>query len=469
MPRLNQETMLAMADFISEQLAHAGLFSVTPSGQRRLVRISRCISSDDDRWALFEIDTANLPDRVTAPDLKKDTIKTHLATTMGYPLRRLFNGTGITYVFDMQPELERAHTLPTTVALPDQAPANYRYAVPFGLTPKGEMLWGELANLPKQPWTGSILIGATSGYGKTSAMTSLLVSLLRVHGPTSLRLALVDPKATDLAAFDRLPHLLCPVATDSDAAFQVVELLTRELEKRKARIAASGARNLWQYNDENPDHAMPLIVSVWDEMYDIAMGWGGTKSPPYRLLNRLLAQGRAFGIVNILATQYPRSDVIDTLLRSNCSTRMALYCSEAVQYKSILGEVATLDAIPGRAALIGPWGGTKIIQGCLVTEAEVKDAVDRWVSGPRVKLTGLEARMVITAAERYSGEFTIRGVYQEFRGEISSTAFNALAKSWHDAGWLTQAPTDRDGKKPRRITSTLLELAKGTNRAQQGD
>ena len=66
-------------------------------------------------------------------------------------------------------------------------------------------------------------------------------------------------------------------------------------------------------------------------------------------------------------------------------------------------------------------------------------------------LSPLERRMVRYALDELEGCFTIKYLYQAFRGDISKGRLSALAKVWEGAALLTQPP--------RRVTYALQVLA----------
>ena len=63
-----------------------------------------------------------------------------------------------------------------------------------------------------------LLIAGTTGSGKTVCVNSLILSMLFRSTPNDLKFLMVDPKMVELAPFNGLPHLLCPVVTDAKKA-----------------------------------------------------------------------------------------------------------------------------------------------------------------------------------------------------------------------------------------------------------
>ena len=72
-------------------------------------------------------------------------------------------------------------------------------------------------------------------------------------------------------------------------------------------------------------------------------------------------------------------------------------------------------------------------------------------------LSPLERRLVQYALDELEGCFTVKDLYQAFRGEISRSRLSALAQAWEASELLT--------KKPRRVTYALRLLAEGDRQA----
>jgi DNA segregation ATPase FtsK/SpoIIIE, S-DNA-T family len=82
-------------------------------------------------------------------------------------------------------------------------------------------LWVDLAALPH------LLVGGHTGSGKSVFLRQLLTGLLLLLGPDRLRLALVDLKGgTELNLFERLPHLMAPVARDQESCLELFHELS---------------------------------------------------------------------------------------------------------------------------------------------------------------------------------------------------------------------------------------------------
>jgi len=76
----------------------------------------------------------------------------------------------------------------------------------------------------------------------------MLVSLLYRRSPEEMRLLMVDPKVVELQTFDRIPHMLLPVVTDTRQASTALKWAVDEMERRYQLLANAGTKNIKTYN-----------------------------------------------------------------------------------------------------------------------------------------------------------------------------------------------------------------------------
>ncbi|MBJ7596539.1 FtsK/SpoIIIE domain-containing protein [Candidatus Nephthysia bennettiae] len=126
-------------------------------------------------------------------------------------------------------------------------------------------LWVDLAELPH------LLVGGHTGSGKSVFLRQLLTGLLLLLGPGGLRLALVDLKGgTELNLFERLPHLMAPVARDQESCLELFQLVTVELHRRQALLDRAGLEDIERWNAVHPGEPLPYILVVVDEVAELS-------------------------------------------------------------------------------------------------------------------------------------------------------------------------------------------------------
>ena len=87
------------------------------------------------------------------------------------------------------------------------------------MAPDGSIRW---LNLPD---VRHMLVGGSSGSGKSMFLNALIVSLTKLQPATRMQLILIDPKGAEFAFFKRLPHLRTPIIRDPSSAIETLEAL----------------------------------------------------------------------------------------------------------------------------------------------------------------------------------------------------------------------------------------------------
>ena len=208
-----------------------------------------------------------------------------------------------------------------------------------GVMIDGKPLVFDLANAPH------LLVGGTTGSGKSVCLNALLLSLLSYGERRPLRFALIDPKQVEFAAWRGHRQLFGELATDSATATALLEQLVEEMERRYEHLASLGVRNLAEAQAMG-DRTEWIVVAV-DELANLIAQDKANEA----LLERLAEKGRAAGIHLILATQRPEAKTFSGRLRTNCPARIALRVARAEESRIIMGE-AGAERLQGAGDMI---------------------------------------------------------------------------------------------------------------------
>ncbi len=228
-----------------------------------------------------------------------------------------------------------------------------------------------VADLDEMP---HLLIAGTTGSGKTVCVNSLILSLLFKCTPQELKFIMVDPKMVELAPFNGLPHLICPVVTNAKKVSGALTWLVNEMEQRYSLLAKSGSRNIQAYNAKE-ERNMPFIVVIIDELADLM---AVAANHIENAITRLAQLSRAVGIHLILATQRPSVDVITGVIKANFPARISFKVASKVDSRTVL-DMNGADKLLGRGDLLflKP-GESKLIraQGSYLKDKEIQNVVD---------------------------------------------------------------------------------------------
>lgn len=279
------------------------------------------------------------------------------------------------------PAMER-QIVPLRTILEHEAFRKKGTALPVAL---GKDVFGEptATDLAKMP---HMLIGGSTGSGKSVGINSLLLSLLFKLSPDELKLFLIDPKRLELAKYENIPHLGYPVVTEAKEAVGMLRMLVRIMTARYDMMAQAGVRNISGYNKAvkkgsaglpEGARAMPYIVCIVDELADLMMLARKDVEEP---IARLAQMARAAGIHLVLATQRPSVDVITGLIKSNFPARIAFKVTARVDSKTILDEIGGQNLLgKGDMLFLDPTVGTITrIHGTFVSDEEVDRVCDFW-------------------------------------------------------------------------------------------
>jgi len=276
-----------------------------------------------------------------------------------------------------------------------------RLALPLAL---GKDIGGDpvIADLARMP---HLLIGGTTGSGKSVAVNTMILSLLYRLPPDKCRFIMIDPKMLELSVYQDIPHLLTPVVTEPRKAIVALKWVVREMEDRYRAMSAQGVRNIAGYNeklaearkkgvlltrkvqtgidpetrrptfeDEEIDlNPLPFIVVIIDEMADLMLVAGKEIEAA---VQRLAQMARAAGIHVVMATQRPSVDVITGTIKANFPTRISFQVTSKIDSRTILGEQGG-EQLLGQGDMLYMAGGGKIarVHGPFVSDGEVEEVV----------------------------------------------------------------------------------------------
>ncbi len=252
----------------------------------------------------------------------------------------------------------------------------------IGKDVEGHSIVTDLAKMPH------LLIGGTTGSGKSVAINAMIMSILMRATPDEVRFIMIDPKRVEFTPYNGIPHLYVPVVTENKEAASALAWGVAEMERRLKVMSKAGVRNIAQYNkkveqgvfddeaDENAESAkkMPYIVIIIDELADLMMNVGKEVELS---ISRIAQLARAAGIHMIVATQRPSTNVVTGLIKANITNRIAFNVASGIDSRVILDT-------PGAENLIGlgdmlfskpEYAKPQRLQGCFVSEEEIEAVV----------------------------------------------------------------------------------------------
>jgi DNA segregation ATPase FtsK/SpoIIIE-like protein len=224
-----------------------------------------------------------------------------------------------------------------------------------------------------------LLIGGTTGSGKSVCITSLAACLIANNRPDQLKLVMIDPKMVELVRFNGVPHLLGKVEVELDRIVGVLRWVTREMERRYKLMEQALARNIVVYNQgvKKKKDRLPYMVVLIDELAELMTEFHDETE---HLITRLAQMARATGIHLVVATQRPSTDVVTGLIKANFPSRIAFAVPSGVDSRVIIDSMGAEDLI-GRGDMLyqaSDAAGPIRLQGCFISDREMDRLVEFW-------------------------------------------------------------------------------------------
>jgi DNA segregation ATPase FtsK/SpoIIIE-like protein len=216
------------------------------------------------------------------------------------------------------------------VSSPEQLP----FAV--GRTPDGKDFIKDLAECYH------LLVGGSTGSGKTVFLWTLLTSLVRTHpSKDSLQILLSSSGLEDFTHFENLPHLFGgKIYSDAtETTEQIKDVIFREFERRKELLIKARVENIQRYNENHKEKLAPLVVII-DEFADLTDQLGAKKEKEafFTPIRQIAQIGRKRGIHLVLCTQRPAADLVPSNIKAQLNAQLALRVNDYQSSKMILDE-----------------------------------------------------------------------------------------------------------------------------------
>ncbi len=268
----------------------------------------------------------------------------------------------------------------------EKAEKKMRLPMYLGKDAGGDAIVLDLATCPH------MLIAGTTGSGKSVCINTIIMSLLMTRKPEDVKLILVDPKMVEMAAFEKLPHLLCPTINDMKKAEDILEWATVKMDERYELLREAGVRNIDGFNKLTKDQIyqkfgaeseeernrivthLPAYVIIIDELADLMM----TSSKEVEgFIIRIAQKARAVGIHLVLATQRPSANVVTGLIKSNMPCRVSFRVASGQESRIVLDQKGG-EVLLGQGDMLVLKPGTSTLeraQGTYVDDGEIHAVV----------------------------------------------------------------------------------------------
>ena len=182
-----------------------------------------------------------------------------------------------------------------------------------------------IVDLNKVP---NLLIGGTTGSGKSVLLHSIILSLIR----RDAEIYLADPKFVEFSMYSDVRQVKW-IDNTAQQLSSTLNHIKNIMQSRYDLLVKHKCRNIKEYaNNINTETIMKPICIVIDEWADLVLSDRKIQEE----LCCIAQKGRAAGIGIVLATQRPSVNVVSGLIKANFPGRVCLRVASQVDSKVIL-------------------------------------------------------------------------------------------------------------------------------------
>jgi DNA segregation ATPase FtsK/SpoIIIE, S-DNA-T family len=241
--------------------------------------------------------------------------------------------------------------IPQTPALPELDRTDDQVVIPLGVQGARRLQSLRLGEGVKQ----HVLIAGKTGSGKSSLLHTIITAGAAKYRPDQLHYYLLDFKKGvefKIYADAGLPHArVIGIESEREFGRSVLQRLDADLQARGELFREAGVQELSEYRRVTGKE-MPRVMLVVDEFQELFSRDDRLAADCTGLLDRLVRQGRSFGMHVILSSQsLAGSQSLPRATLGQMAVRIALQCSEsdAVLILSDDNTAARLISRPGEA------------------------------------------------------------------------------------------------------------------------
>ena len=180
-----------------------------------------------------------------------------------------------------------------------------------------------------------MLVGGTTGSGKSEFLQTFIASLVHANPPDALNFVLIDYKGgAAFEAYSRLPHVTGFLRNlDDHLGKRVLLALSAEMKYRQRLLAEARCPSIESYwAADSPAGPLPRLLIVVDEFARLK------EEMPEVLaeMTKVTVIGRSVGVHLVLATQRP-AGVVTPDIQANTALRLALRVEDAPDSTAVIG------------------------------------------------------------------------------------------------------------------------------------
>lgn len=202
------------------------------------------------------------------------------------------------------------------------------FKVPLGIDVKTDkVIYHDLVS----PSNCHCLLGGSTGSGKSYLLKLILCNLIHSKSKRDLQLVLINTKYTDLKDFKDCKQVIS-YCEGTQGTLDILEEQIEEIEKRYKLISKNNCEDIKEYREKVG--FIPYRFIILEEFSSYCKtNEGKTNNKFYRLVEEIVARGRACGILLITTMQLSSSELVPPHIKNNINTTLGGKCKD--KHKSI--------------------------------------------------------------------------------------------------------------------------------------
>lgn len=178
----------------------------------------------------------------------------------------------------------------------------------------------------------NLAIFGAPGYGKSTALTTIVLTLARKNSPNLLNMYILDMGNGSLMPLRNIPHVSDYMnLDDGEKLSRFMKYIHNEFKSRKQKLVTEGALNFDMYN-RGQSEKLPAIVFIIDN-YDVNRDMSeGLDS----FVTQMVRDGMSLGIYVVLAASRP--GVLRFSLSGIIKSKIALFMYDRTETTSAVGK-----------------------------------------------------------------------------------------------------------------------------------
>lgn len=239
---------------------------------------------------------------------------------------------------------------------------------PIGVDPTGAPVYIDFKETHEGGMGHHMVIAGTTGSGKSSFLTTLILSGALTHSPETLVFAFFDFKgkttANMVAGLPNVVAAMGNLASDSLWIDRMGDVINGELERRKSLLDRAGVSEVAEYEYRRihlgmPLEPLPVLIIVIDEFTQMFIDAPESK----KIVDEIGRQGRALNVKMILGSQRLGHEMQSGIM-ANIPIRVGLRTLDAGESVAIIGtdEAKHLPEKPAGAGLLRVQGRDRLVR-----------------------------------------------------------------------------------------------------------